>query len=101
MTYYHVITTDRYGDRVNTVAAHDAKDAIKVLLGSRHVVGTEPVSTKMSVYEKRPGDGHYNGYNTTMEQRLAVQLRETGDMLANCNVTIIPQKIIIEDIMGP
>ena len=98
MTYYHVVTADSYGYRVNTVPANDAKDAIRVLLRDRHVIGREPLCLGMSVYEKRADDSHYDGRHTTMERRLAASLKESGAVLADCNVTIVPQKIIVEDI---
>ena len=50
-----------------------------------------------AVYATRDNDAYRNGHNTTMEQRLAGSLKEAEGVLADCHVTTIPQKIIVED----
>ena len=97
MTYFHVITTAHYGDSVKTVAANDAKDAIKVLLRGRHILGTKPFKTCMEVYEKLDADPYHECNQTEMERRFARSLRLERKALTSCSITIIPQKIIVED----
>ena len=97
MTYFHVVTTVPYGDNVKTVAANNAKDSIKVHLRGRHILGTEPFKTHLEVYERLDGDPYYNASLTEMERRFVKKIRQERKMLASCDVTIIPQKIIVED----